>query len=687
MMNNTILLQAGALSVTLAVEEGALSLAKIMGGDRCFFEGSQPLFRFLVAGREEGAITGDAYAGPLSINEREMGTVVEVASSDRWQTITNAVSGDTTTITLAGSERAPGVTILLQATCRDGEIAWAVSMLNSNEKLTVMELEYPAPSFTIDDKLMIFTPHHSGVVTEAQRGKPFYYTEEYPTHEGAMQYMAAYTPGENKKGLYFGIHDPRAAFKKMYCKNDDVAFNMAVSYYGEDITSGANAFSPAGRALWKLFDGDWYDATMIYRDFVMTEVSWLPKQKDGYLQDTPEWMLKMPHWWNHRAGNDDSYIDVILEAQADLGVPSGVHFYNWHEIPFDNDYPNYFPAKECFLSSFHKMQQAGMRVMPYINGRLWDTKDHKAEDYRYTKEALPGVTKKRDGSPYAEKYLSLEEDGSNVVLAVMCPSSQIWQREVEKIVKTLIYDIGVDAVYLDQIAAAGPKLCCDPRHNHKAGGGSWWVESYNEMIARIKAELPKDAALTTECNAEPFMKELHGLLSWMWVFPGQVPAFQAIYAGYTPVWGRGYEIVENGPDLGIRILAAQSLVFGEQMGWLPPAFYMQMKCRPFYRECVQTRYRYNEFFYNGEMLRPPHVKEGSMEKLTLPVKCFWYGVKQIDEMPVVFGLWHNRRTGQVLFLAINITEEEIETDVYSEHFTGGKKTVKLAPLAIYTEIL
>ena len=52
--------------------------------------------------------------------------------------------------------------------------------------------------------------------------------------------------------------------------------------------------------------------------------------------------------------------------------------------------------------------------MPYINGRLWDTRDRGTEDFEFTKVALPAATKNEKGEPYTETYGSKESDGSPV---------------------------------------------------------------------------------------------------------------------------------------------------------------------------------------------------------------------------------------------------------------------------------
>ena len=62
-----------------------------------------------------------------------------------------------------------------------------------------------------------------------------------------------------------------------------------------------------------------------------------------------------------------------------------------------------------------------------------------------------------------EEYLSL--------IHILCPQSAIWRRELAAIVKRLANEYVMDAVYIDQVAAANANLCCDPTHAHPSGNG------------------------------------------------------------------------------------------------------------------------------------------------------------------------------------------------------------------------
>jgi hypothetical protein len=93
--------------------------------------------------------------------------------------------------------------------------------------------------------------------------------------------------------------------------------------------------------------------------------------------------------WAVGGGAPKECVPIVKEFAKFMGVPVGFHWYNWHQIPFDNDYPHYFPTKEGFAEGVRELQQSGVFVMPYINGRLWDTRDKGTEDWQFSKVALP----------------------------------------------------------------------------------------------------------------------------------------------------------------------------------------------------------------------------------------------------------------------------------------------------------
>ena len=291
-----------------------------------------------------------------------------------------------------------------------------------------------------------------------------------------------------------------------------------------------NNYTLPGKAVWRLFQGDWFDAAQLYKAWVKAEAAWWPKLEQGVRADTPAWMRELCAW-AQTGGAPAEVLPVVKEFAAWLEVPVGFHWYNWHQIPFDNDYPHYFPPKEGFADAVRELQEANVFVMPYINGRLWDSRDRSAEDFEFTSLALPAVAKMEDGKPFMESYGSKESDGSDVKLGVMCPSTPLWQKTVKAIVLRLQNECGVKGVYIDQVAAATPVTCMDSGHGHPLGGGCWWNLGYWALLDNLRENMAPDRMITTECNGEPFISKFDGYLTWRWRITGVVPVFPAISAG------------------------------------------------------------------------------------------------------------------------------------------------------------
>jgi hypothetical protein len=248
---------------------------------------------------------------------------------------------------------------------------------------------------------------------------------------------------------------------------------------------------------------------MIYREFVTNQPSWMASEP--VRRDIPEWLLKMPHWWLDSVDADGKYVDTMIKATEDIGVPCAVHLYNWHRNPFDNDYPHFFPAKDVFLNTFTRLQEHGIRVMPYINGRLWDICDKGAEDWLFTSEGKAGASKNPDGSVITESYGSKEADGSKVKLAVMCPTTAVWCDKVRELTKKLFTGGRCGRGLYRLPSSTRPVLCCDPKHHHPAECGRWWAEGYRRMLEAIARDVRKTAALSSESTARRLIRAIWAL--------------------------------------------------------------------------------------------------------------------------------------------------------------------------------
>ena len=82
----------------------------------------------------------------------------------------------------------------------------------------------------------------------------------------------------------------------------------------------------------------------------------------------PDGRVSTPKWFKELGfivrthGTADAATNDVRTAMDYLGVPVMAHWYQWHQIPFDNDYPHYFPAKPGFEEDEPSAQALAARL-------------------------------------------------------------------------------------------------------------------------------------------------------------------------------------------------------------------------------------------------------------------------------------------------------------------------------------
>jgi hypothetical protein len=555
------------------------------------------------------------------------------------------------------------VTATASADSRNSAWRWSLKVENGSSDWCIRRVVFPRLSVADPGTgSSIFYPMASGVEKQDVWGKPFSYKSTYPSGSAAMQFFAIYNHEQTPSGLYMGVHDAFGSTRDMFAESDVASKSLLIGFDtpASDMDVPGNGFEFSGNAVWRLFRGDWFDAATIYKAWVKRNAKWWPALgKDGR-EDTPLPVRELCVW--ALTGGEPAKVAPSVEAfRQYMNMPVGCHWYSWNKASFDNDYPHFLPAKDGVPETVKQMHNAGVYVMPYTNGRLWDTRDRGIEDWQFTSVAKPACTKDDDGKPYIEDYGSTDTDGSPVHLAVMCPYTDLWQTTLKDLVGRLYSEIGVDGVYMDQVAAAAPKLCMDKTHGHPVGGGHWWNDGYWKMLANIRASKPKDKFLTTECNAEPFVSSFDGLLTWHWQQDGMVPAFPAVYGGAVQMFGRAWGS-GSWPtrDLAIRMKLGQELVFGEQLGWISPGIISEKENAEFLKQAAQLRWRTKRYFYAGEMARPPKLI-GDIPQVKADWK--WGGEHWVTTDSVLCGAWRLSRENRLVLIFVNVGSQPVTAGI------------------------
>lgn len=607
----------------------------------------------------------------MTVLNLSTGEVHYITTEKGWQHVRVNVLKERMSIYLACPQGIPDLALAVEAyafpitSC----INWKVKVLNANENYSVLSVTYPSIAFSGGDATII-EPCHCGIKIESAYDKHYCSAGTYPA--GFSYALPLYGAYDQKlgKGIYVAIHDTRGTRKDMrvncYPSREGL---FEFEYPAEHLGCGANAFELAGVMVWQLFCGDWFDLAQIYRAFV-ANADWMT---EFGREDSPQWMRDVPLYIMDWMPNDnpdseplpvsirpamlphrDAWYQTPIRLAKELSLPIGYHLYNWHWIPFNNDFPHYFPVKEGLAQGVSEMHRHQIYVMPYCNGRLWDTHDRRGDDYLYTKEAYPGTAKDREGHTFIESYTAHEPNGELVTLAVMCPESGVWRKKMAEIARRLFYEYDMDAIYIDQISAAQSNLCCDPTHNHSAGNGDWWVKNYRLLMERLRAEAPQDRGYTSECNAEPYTNQFDGFLTWTWITSNLIPVFSVIYGGHIAMFGRNTNGYKKYDVKYFYYHAAQSVLFGQQIGWINADVVDDPNRLMFLKKVVQLRWEYKEFFSMGTMLRPPKIREPIPRYVTdtgMNMACMFEG----DTL--LAGVWQKDDLQTLLIMLINVGDE------------------------------
>ena len=205
----------------------------------------------------------------------------------------------------------------------------------------------------------VFVPKAAGEVQAGVWQRPFRFSGTYPSGWCSMPLMAAYD--ENRRtGLSLAIHDPWGSTKDLLAESHpkEGTLTLAVDHPVPDMGQPANRFELSGEAEWRLLRGDWFDAAVAYRQWVRKEAKWYPKLTREGRADTPRWMRELSVW-ALSGGPPEECVPAVKAFTKFLAPPAAVHWYNWHQIPFDNDYPHYFPTKPGFTDGVRELQSVG----------------------------------------------------------------------------------------------------------------------------------------------------------------------------------------------------------------------------------------------------------------------------------------------------------------------------------------
>jgi hypothetical protein len=538
---------------------------------------------------------------------------------------------------------------------------WQINVENRSKRFGTWEITYPLikglKASEDEDVQLAFSDFSGRLLKNPVKRIPELLTDDprppqimsYPSARCTMQYSTLFE-GKNNNGLYFATHDAKAYVKKFGYDVDekDRSLKYGIKNYpeGMGVPGSESSYTMPYEVVIGVYEGDWITASKIYRNWAINQ-KWCLKGRLSQREDIPKWYLNTVIWF---AGGPS---DNMIPLAKFLDVPTAFQWYNWHEIPFDTYYPDYFPPITGFSEKVKQLQSAGIKITPYINSRIWNmnSKSWSSENPQSAACKVPYTLfddlisySRWPSRVWQDLTISMSHWNENP-FAVMCPTTKVWQDKQSEIITRLVSEYSMNGVYMDQTASCQPVYCFDPTHGHSIGGGSYWVEGNRKMVETCKENARKknpEIILTTEDFAEPYIDVFDGLLAanTTGIAPELIPMFNYVYSGYCLRFGRftsnflkSIEGTIYIAGLPFMMRNAQMFLWGEQMGWFDPnivdlespeAKYLRILCKVLDKEAVK------KFLFYGEMVRPPKLAGDN------PVLSAAWDANQKDtEMPAV----------------------------------------------------
>lgn len=574
----------------------------------------------------------------------------------------------------------------------DGGWTYSLSYDGNSSGLDVEDVQFPEIEVPRSDSSRFLYPRQTGLL-------------ERPKWAAAKPGARLVSFGPRFKGFHFvSLFTDGEASWYLDTRGDSWRHPVSFALYNGERPSSARiaascamaaSSAQSGRLPYegvvRRFDGGWYDAARIYREWAVCRPEYA--KSVALRKNTPR--LREIGLWLWNRGRSDAVTGVVDRVRSDSGVPVALDWYWWHNNPYGAMAPYYWPPREdlqTFSATIRSLREKGVYVQHYINGMCCDMKDS-----RWTAADLAETAVKRNG----EYFTSLFNRFIGHPSAWMCGAAPVFQGRVADQTKQLAL-AGSDSVYIDMIANDACYACWSTSHGHPRGGGTHVVDGYKAMVARIRRENP-GVHISSEEEAEAFL----GLFESLIVLYGgyerlaigvgpdceMLPVYMAIYHEAVTCFGN-FATLDNVPpwdekwpedqrrretrDLVAEFPDQFAVEVGRSAAWglqpcahsLLPKHATEAKFAPDYRFLCDTAAFYHanrEFLYDGEMLAPgrltcENARVDFLQRGTY-TKDGVYKTWTQEALPTVFHSVWRAPDGRVGAVLVNWSRQERKYDL------------------------
>lgn len=318
-----------------------------------------------------------------------------------------------------------------------------------------------------------------------------------------MQFQAYYN---GKEGVYFGAHDSERNYKIIDAYHDDGGIRIENKLLpGLEDNSCYEYPYPV---VIECFDGDWADASEIYRQFA--EKTWLnkyPKLAENKI--IPYWVQENPIVVIYPVRGDEDIgqmkpnmyypytnaLPYLDELSKKLSSKLLVLLCHWEgSAPWAPPYvwPPY-GDKQNFIDFVDSLHKNGQLVGVYCSGTAW-TEESIVDPSYNTKELFERekLAKIMATGPDQKLTRAAICNGNIRWGYDMCIHTQKAQEIVLKEIDSIINEGKVDYIqYFDQNLGGTPSICYSRSHGHAPTPGKWLVKDTQKLLEGVNEIIEK----------------------------------------------------------------------------------------------------------------------------------------------------------------------------------------------------
>jgi len=344
-------------------------------------------------------------------------------------------------------------------------------------------------------------------------------TNHYPGRAFA-QFLAWYN---DLAGIYLACDDTEGNVKRFQALRRGPGTRLGIAHVGDWPIQGERTLEY--EVVTRSFQGDWYDAADMYRDWSLSQKWATPLTKRT---DIPEWLLDSP-----------PHITIRLQGYVDAGPTPAIEEFLPYEkcIPLLEGiaravdaplvavlmswerggpwvYPDCFPpvGGDESLTRFAGMaRERGWHVGSFCNGTRWVMKhrynDYDGQDYFEERGGERSVCLRHDSELWEEHW-----DTGWRPSYLGCMGQELTKEIATDFVRRLL-GWGLESIqFFDQNVHAATFPCFASGHDHPPFPGKWMPAAMEEMVStfrQIAAEAGEAGAIqSVECPCNEYSLQL-----------------------------------------------------------------------------------------------------------------------------------------------------------------------------------